>query len=118
MKSLGIINTNAPYGTSHGQEALDLAMASATFGQAVSLFFVSDGVFQLLKHQQPDTIEHKNYSKTFAALEFYDIENIYVCADSLSERNLTASDLCIEVAILSQADIQLQMNKLDNVLSF
>ena len=52
-KSLGVINSTAPYGVSNGQESLDLALAAANFGQDVTLFFVDDGVFQLLKSQQP-----------------------------------------------------------------
>lgn len=118
MRSLGIVNSSAPYGTSNGQESLDLALATASFGQEVSFFFISDGVFQLLQNQQPNSIESKNYSKTFAALEFYDIENIYVCAKSLLDRGISEQDLCIEVTILEQVEIHHFLTQQDGILSF
>lgn len=118
MNSLGIINTTAPYGSSNGQEALDLAMASASFGQDVSLFFIGDGVFQLIKQQAPEAIEHKNYSKTFAALEFYDIENIYVCTESLTARQLSADDLCIAVRLLNKTEVQFRLGQQNSLVRF
>lgn len=105
MKSLAIINQTSPYNSAQGQESLDLALAAATFGQQVSIIFADDGVFQLLANQQPEAIGAKNYSKTFAALEFYDIENIYVCKHSLVERHLTADDLCIDVLCIEPQEI-------------
>lgn len=101
MTSIAIINTAAPFGTSSGQESLDLVLAAGSFGQSVSVIFMFDAVFQLLKNQQPENIDAKNYSKTFAALEFYDVEDIYVCADSLVQRGLTAQDLCINAQVVS-----------------
>lgn len=105
MKSLTIVNRTAPYGQSNGIEALDLCLAAASFGQEVCLVFLEDGVFQLLKDQTPESIEHKNYSKTFAALAFYDVEDIFVCQHSLDSRQLTPEDLCVDVTLLSHQDV-------------
>lgn len=101
LPSLAIINHHPPHGTAHGQEALDLALVSGTFGQSVTLFFIGDGVYQLLKHQHPSSIGRKNYSKTFAALDFYDVSTPVVCTESLARRGLTAEDLCIQANQLS-----------------
>ncbi|ABG40969.1 DsrE-like protein [Paraglaciecola sp. T6c] len=118
MKTLGIINSTAPYGLSNGQESLDLALASANFGQEVTLFFVDDGVFQLLKSQQPSPEQGRHYSKTFPALTFYDIDDIYVCQQSLSERKLEVSDLCIEVTALPPEELNQQLAQLDQLMRF
>lgn len=116
--SLAIINKSAPYGQANGQESLDLAIAGANFGQAVSLFFIDDGVFQLLRAQAPQQIQSKNYSKTFAALTFYDIDDIYVCQQSLTLRNLTPDDLCIPVNALSNEQLQQRLALFQHLVSF
>ncbi|MEP0063752.1 sulfurtransferase complex subunit TusC, partial [Paraglaciecola sp.] len=89
--TLAIINQSAPYGNSNGQESLDMAMAMSNFAQDVSLFFIEDGVLQLLSKQAPENIDARAYHKTFPALEFYDIENIYVCRHSLESRGIKVS---------------------------
>ena len=119
MTSIAIINTHAPYGTANGQEALDLVLAAGSFGQRVGLFFIDDGVFQLVANQQPDSIEHKNYSKTFGALTFYDIEEIYVCADSMAERGLNTSRLHFtDIEVLSSERWQVKLAEYEQVLRF
>mgnify|MGYP000648672588 CR=1 FL=1 len=87
--SIAIINQAAPHGSAKGQESLELALAMSNFGQEVSLFFVEDGIWQLINHQAPQQIDSKAYHKTFAALEFYEIDNIFVCRQSLFERTET-----------------------------
>jgi tRNA 2-thiouridine synthesizing protein C len=117
LPTLAIVNRSAPYGSANGQESLDLALAGASFGQALSLFFIDDGVYQLLKAQAPELIEAKNYSKTFAALEFYDIEQIYVCEDSLLTRGITGP-LCVQVSLLKRKELQRLLNQHQHILSF
>jgi tRNA 2-thiouridine synthesizing protein C len=116
--TIAIINRRAPYGQANGQESLDLAIAAANFGQAVSLFFMDDGVFQLLMAQAPQRIDAKNYSKTFAALTFYDIDDIYVCQQSLTQRNLTPDDLCIPVNVLNAEQLQQRLALHQHLVSF
>lgn len=88
-KTIAIVNTQAPFSNAAGKEALDAALIFGSFEQAPSLFFLGDGVFQLIGQQNADAIDMKDYLKTFAALEFYDIDNIYLCQQSLAERNLS-----------------------------
>jgi tRNA 2-thiouridine synthesizing protein C len=118
VNSIALVNKSAPYGSANGQESLDLALAAASFGQNVSLFFIDDGVFQLLNEQHPEAIDAKNYSKTFAALEFYDIEHIYVCEHSLNERTIDLKELCIEVQVLKPEKLQEMLTKHKHIVSF
>ena len=115
---IGVINKSAPFGNQAGQESLDFVMAASNFGQQISVFFVDDGVFQLLSEQLPQSIEHKDYSKTFAALPFYDIDDIYVCADSLAQRNMSKSALSIECEVVSGARLNTLLASCQTLLRF
>ena len=43
------VNRKAPYGTIYGLESLEVVLIGAAFEQDVSLAFLDDGVFQLVK---------------------------------------------------------------------
>ncbi len=101
-----IVNQSAPYGSATSQESLELAMALSNFGTEVKLLFVDDGVFQLKTQQTPAKIDTKAFVKSFPALEFYDIEDIYVCQHSLIARQLTAEDLIMPVSLVLPEQIK------------
>ena len=103
-KSIAIINTQAPFSSATGKEALDAALIFGSFEQAISLFFIGDGVFQVIGNQNASSLETKDYLKTFSALTFYDIENIYVCQQSLTERNLPANFHVDNIQVLTTAE--------------
>jgi len=100
-KKTAILNSKAPLSSTSPKDALDVALIFASFEQEVSLFFQGDGVRQLIKNQEPALVQVKDYLKTFAALEFYDIENLYVCEQSLMERGLSANFHVENVQVLS-----------------
>ena len=100
-KTIAILNTQAPFSSAAGKEALDAALIFGSYEQATSLFFLGDGVFQVIGDQKASTIGIKDYLKTFSALEFYDIENIYVCQQSLVERNLSENFHISNIQVLS-----------------
>ena len=100
-KTIAILNTQAPFSSAAGKEALDAALIFGSYEQATSLFFLGDGVFQVIGDQKASTIGIKDYLKTFSALEFYDIENIYVCQQSLVERNLPENFHISNIQVLS-----------------
>lgn len=92
-KKFVYVNRKAPYGTVYALESLEVVLIAAAFEQEVQLIFMDDGVYQLTKGQSTDGIGMKNFSKTYAALGDYDINQVYVCNESLAERGLTADDL-------------------------
>lgn len=100
-KTIAIVNTYPPFSNAAGKEALDAALIFGSYEQATSLFFLGDGVFQVIGDQNASAIDIKDYLKTFSALEFYDIENIYVCQQSLTERNLSAHFHINNIQVLS-----------------
>ncbi|MEN9534234.1 MAG: intracellular sulfur oxidation protein DsrF [Pseudomonadota bacterium] len=106
MNKIAFMCRRGPHGTSAGREGLDALLATSALTESLALFLVGDGVLQLVREQQPQTILQRHYAPTFKLLELYDIEEVYVCADSLTERGLTVDDLLIPVESLSRADIR------------
>lgn len=118
IKTLAILNSKAPYANSAGKDALDIALIFGSFEQPVSLFFQGDGVWQLISGQDGSIISVKDYLKTFAAFEFYDIENVYVCQTSLAERNIPAKFHIEAVQVLNQHEFSLKLASHQTVLRF
>lgn len=117
-KSLALLNSKAPFANSAGKDSLDIALIFGSFEQAVSLFFQGDGVWQLINGQDGDIISVKDYLKTFAAFEFYDIENVYISEQSLHERNLTNQFHIDEVQVLNQQEFSEKLSSHQTVLRF
>ena len=92
-KKFMYVNRRAPYGTIYAWEALEVVLIGAAFEQDVSMAFIDDGVFQLLKGQDTGGIDMKNFSPTYSALGDYEVTKIYVEKESLEERGLTLDDL-------------------------
>jgi tRNA 2-thiouridine synthesizing protein C len=92
-KKFMFVNRKAPYGTIYALEALEVVLISAAFEQDVSLAFLDDGVYQLVKGQNTAGIGMKNFSPTYRALGDYDVTKLYVERESLDERGLKPEDL-------------------------
>ncbi len=93
VKKFLYVNRKAPYGTIYALESLEVVLIGAAFDQDVSLAFLDDGVFQLVKGQDTKGIGVKNFSPTFRALGDYDVTKLFVEKESLDERGLTEDDL-------------------------
>jgi len=132
VKKFLYVNRKAPYGTIYALESLEVVLIGAAFEQDVTLAFLDDGVFQLVKGQSTDDIGVKNFSPTFRALGDYDVQKLFVERESLAERGLSEGDL-IEVVyededddwaekpaihVVSRAEISDIMADSDVVLSF
>ena len=87
------VNRKAPHGSVYALESLEVVLIGAAFEQDVSLAFVDDGVYQLLRNQDTGDIGTKNFSPTYRALGDYDSSKIYVERESLELRGLTQDDL-------------------------
>jgi tRNA 2-thiouridine synthesizing protein C len=121
IKKFLYVNRKAPYGTIYALESLEVVLIGAAFDQDVSLAFIDDGVYQLKKGQQTSVssgIGMKDFSKTYRALEGYDVEKLYVDKKSMEERGLTVDDLLVDVEVLDDAQMAELMEQQDVVLSF
>ena len=93
IKKFMYVNRKAPYGTIYAWESLEVVLIGAAFEQDVSMAFIDDGVYQLVKGQNTKELGIKNFSPTYTALGDYDDKKIYVEKESLEERGLTIDDL-------------------------
>ncbi|MDJ0807480.1 MAG: sulfurtransferase complex subunit TusC [Gammaproteobacteria bacterium] len=93
IKKFMYLNRRAPYGTIYAWESLEVVLIGAAFDQDVSLAFLDDGVYQLVKGQDTSGVDMKNFSPTYQALGDYDVTKLYVEKESLEERGLTLEDL-------------------------
>jgi len=115
---LAIINSKAPFSSNNGKDALDIALIFGSFEQKVSLFFQGDGVYQLIADQDGRLVSIKDYLKTFSAFEFYDIEDIYVCQQSLVNRQLDEKFHIDDVQVLPSVEFSSALNRHQHVLRF
>lgn len=118
VKKFMFVNRKAPYGTIYALEALEVVLISAAFDQDVSLAFLDDGVYQIVKGQHTKAIDVKNFSPTYRALEGYDIEKLYVEKESLEQRGLTEADLLVDVQVVGSDEMAKMMAEQDIVISF
>ncbi len=117
IKRFMYVNRKAPYGTIYALECLEVVLVAAAFDQDVSVVFLDDGVCQLKKNQDTTGIGMKNFSKTYGALDDYDVEKIYVEKESLAARGLTEDDLVIPVEVLAADDLREVMAQQDVIIS-
>jgi tRNA 2-thiouridine synthesizing protein C len=118
VKKFMFVNRKAPYGTIYALEALEVVLISAAFNQDVSLAFLDDGVYELLKGQQTKALEVKNFSPTYRALEGYDIEKLYVERESLAARGIREDQLLVPVQVVDAKEMAALMEQQDVIIGF
>jgi len=90
-----------------------MVLLTAAFDQPVSILLLDDGVFQLKKGQEPKSLGLKDTARIFSALEIYDVKGLYTEVESLQERGLKPSDLCLPVQEFYRKDITGLMKRFD-----
>lgn len=118
VKKFLYVNRKAPYGTIYALESLEVVLIAAAFDQDVSLAFLDDGVYQVVKGQHTKGIDVKNFSPTYRALEGYDIEKLYVEKESMEARGLKESDFIVPMKIIGAQEMADLMQSQDVILSF
>ena len=106
-----------PHGNAKGREALDAALALSDINQ-ISVIFINEGVFHLVKDQQPNAILTRDYTPTLKILALYDITQIYACEQSLTLYGLAEQLFSIDVEVLSTASLTQLLHQQDCILQF
>lgn len=116
---VAFVFTQPPHGNSAGREGLDALLAMSALTEEIGVFFIADGVFQLLPAQQPDKILMRNYIATFGVLPLYDIEHCYLCEMSMRQRGLSPqTNWVLDVELLAPDALRAILNTYDTVLTF
>ncbi len=118
VKKFMFLNRKAPYGTIYALEVLETVLISAAFDQEVALAFVDDGVYQIMKGcDTAATSGMKNFSKTYRALEGYDVEQLFVEKESMEARGLTEDDFIVDVQVVPASEMVALIAAQDVVIS-
>ncbi|MEC5319072.1 sulfurtransferase complex subunit TusC [Brenneria populi subsp. brevivirga] len=119
MKHIAFVFTHSPHGNASGREGLDALLAMSALTESIGVFFIGDGVLQLLPGQQPEKILMRDYISTFGVLPLYDVERCYVCVESLRQRGIALdTDWVLDVEPLSPEALRLRLANYHSVLSF
>jgi len=116
-RTLLYLMRRSPYGSSHALEALESALVAAVFEQRVRVLFRDDGVWQLVQDQDAGALGTRTLARVATALPEYDVDDLYVCADSLRARNLTPKDLVLPAQPLDAAGQRALLLAADAVLN-
>jgi tRNA 2-thiouridine synthesizing protein C len=116
IKKIMHVMRRAPHGSIYTYEGLEMILIMAAYEQDLSVAFIGDGVYALKKNQDTAGIGIKGFSKTFMALDGYDVEKLYVDRQSLEERGMTEDDLVVDVEVMDASEIGSLMNEQDVVI--
>lgn len=100
-------------------EGLDALLATSALTDEIGVFFVGDGVFQLLPAQRPGAVLARDYIATFKLLSLYDIDQCWLCAESARERGLDpATPWVVDAECLAPDALRARLHEFDVILRF
>lgn len=103
--NIAVLVTRLPLQGIEARESLDLIFALAAVDHQVSVIFSDDAVYQLLKADDSSGLMVKDFRRSFKLFELYDIEQLYVCAESLRQRKLETTKLVLDVQPLEPHEL-------------
>ena len=117
---LAFLFRTAPHGTAISREGLDALLAATAFcdEEEIGVFFIDDGVLNLLDGQNPELLLQKDFIRTFKLLDLYDIEQRFVCADSLDQYNLQIEQLIISAEKIDRTSLFNKLSQAEKVFTF
>ena len=117
---LAFLFRTAPHGNAISREGLDALLAATAFcdEEEIGIFFVDDGVLNLLDGQNPELLLQKDFIRTFKLLDLYDIEQRFVCADSLDQYNLQTEQLIISAEKIDRTSMINKLSQAEKVFTF
>ena len=117
---LAFLFRTAPHGTAISREGLDALLAATAFcdEEEIGVFFVDDGVLNLLDGQNPELLLQKDFIRTFKLLDLYDIEQRFICTDSLDQYNLNTEQLIISAEKIDRTSLINKLSQAEKVFTF
>ena len=117
---LAFLFRTAPHGNAVSREGLDALLAATAFcdEEEIGVFFIDDGVLNLLDGQNPELLLQKDFIRTFKLLDLYDIEQRFVCADSLDQYNVQTEQLIISAEKIDRTSLINKLRQAEKVFTF
>ena len=116
---LAFLFRTAPHGNSISREGLDALLAATAFcdEEEIGVFFIDDGVLNLLDGQNPELLLQKDFIRTFKLLDLYDIEQRFICTDSLDQYNLQTEQLIISAEKIDRTSLINKLSQAEKVFT-
>ena len=118
MNKIAFVFRTHPHSTAQGREGLDALLAASAYSEDIQVFFLGDGVTQLIVGQDTSGIYSRDYLPAFKLMDLYDIEDVYVCQSSMQAYGLNKTNLAIEAEVLPRASIGAMLNDCQKILTF
>ena len=118
MSQIGFVFRSHPHSSSKGREGLDALLAASAYSEDIAVFFIGEGVTQLIAGQQAEQIYSRNYSPAFKLMELYDIEQVFICQSSLEKQGVANLPMLLDAVPLSQKQIADKLQRCQKVLMF
>ena len=118
MKKVAILMRKAPYGSVYTAEGFRSVMGIGVFEMDAILIFVEDGVYALVKDQNPEKLDMQPLGEGFPMLPEFGVNGFYVHKPSLEERGLSVDDLVMEVQLIDNAGLARLLAEYGVVLPF
>jgi tRNA 2-thiouridine synthesizing protein C len=118
MEKVAILMRKAPYGSVYTAEGFRSVMGIGVFEMDAVLIFVEDGVYALVKDQNPEQLDMQPLGDGFPILPEFGVNGFYVHQPSLEERGLSVDDLVMEVQLIDNAELAKLLTEHDAVLPF
>lgn len=117
---LAFLFTQAPYGNSRSREGLEALLAASAFcdEQDIAVYFLGDGIFNLLPNQQAEAILQKDIGTAFKLLELYELPNLFVCQQDLAYYQLETQALSINCQKIDRTLLFQQLHNSNKLLTF
>ena len=116
--TVAVLIRKAPYGSVYTAEGFRSIMGIGVFEMDVSVLFVDDGVYALVKGQNPAGLDMKSLGDAFPMLPDFGVTKFYVHGQSLRERGLTTDDMVMDVEIVDDAGAARILESCGPVLPF
>jgi tRNA 2-thiouridine synthesizing protein C len=118
MNKVAILMRKAPYGSVYPAEGFRCVMGIGVFEMDAALIFVEDGIYTLVKDQNPEKLDMQPLGEGFPMLPEFGVNGFYVHQLSLEERGLSVDDLVMEVQLIDNAGLAELLAEYSAVLSF
>ncbi len=118
MKKVAVLMRKAPYGSVYTAEGFRSVMGIGIFEMDVALVFVDDGVYALVKGQNPEKLEMQALGEGFPTLPEFGVNKFYVHQPSLEARGLSVDDLVMDVQWVDDAALAELLAERGAVLPF
>ncbi|HHF3350664.1 TPA: sulfurtransferase complex subunit TusC [Haemophilus influenzae] len=119
MKIAFLFRTS-PHGTSISREGLDAILAATAFCEPndIGIFFINDGVLNLIDNQQPEIIQQKDFIRAFKLLDLYDVEQRFICTASLQKFKLDNRELILSCEKIDRSLLLEKLNQAEKLFTF